>query len=78
MSKWIEFKETIAPGSTKRFHVVTKDNGAIIAMIKWYPSWRKYSFFPYQNTVFETQCLKDIVSFIDSLMLERKLQKQNQ
>lgn len=75
MSKWIDFIEGHAKGVTKVFLVKTKDGGHL-GMIKWYSPWRKYSFFPEQHTIFETDCLSDIVSFIKDLMLDRKLQKQ--
>lgn len=48
----------------------------MLGQVKWYPGFRKYSFFPSSDIVFEQQCLKDIASFLDKLMLERKLEKQ--
>jgi hypothetical protein len=77
MSKWIDFEIGMSTGKTKVYKIVTKDGGAQIGLIKWYSPWRKYSFFPHQNTVFETDCLQDIISFINKLMLERKVEKQN-
>jgi hypothetical protein len=77
MSKWIDFVEYPTNGVTKAFTVVPKENEAIyIGKIKWYAPWRKFAFFPEPNCVFETQCLKDITSFIDKLMLDRKIKKQ--
>jgi hypothetical protein len=76
MSKWIDFEEGMSAGKTKIFKIVTKE-GAQIGLIKWYSPWRKYSFFPHPNTVYETQCLSDIIAFINKLMLDRKVEKQN-
>ena len=78
MSKWIDFQKLKTPASRKTdvYHVVTKDGNSLLGMISWYPAWRCYSFMPNSNCVFETQCLKDIISFIEKLMLERKLEKQ--
>lgn len=76
MSKWIDIIEGPSFTKTKTFVISTKD-GAQIGLIKWYAPWRKYSFFPHQNTVFENDCLRDIISFIDKLMLERKIVRQN-
>lgn len=80
MSKWIEFQKQygIPEKKTDTYLILTKDSGNCIGIIKWYAAWRKYSFFPNPNCVFETQCMRDIISFIDGLMLQRKLQKQGQ
>lgn len=78
MSKWIDFVEGHSNGITKVFLVKEKEGNGHLGMIKWYSPWRKYSFFPNQNTIFETDCLKDIISFITKLMLDRKVAKQNE
>lgn len=78
--KYIKIEESIVqqPGAkTKKYSIINKDYGGIIGVIKWYGPWRKYSFFPAPNCIFETQCLKDITSFIEKLMNDRKLEKQN-
>jgi hypothetical protein len=31
--------------------------------VKFYPQWRKYCFFPFVNTVFDTACLEEIAGF---------------
>lgn len=78
MSKWIDFIKLKRPFDRKTdvYQVVTKDGNTLLGIVSWYASWRKYSFMPNSNCVFETQCLKDIVEFIDKLMLERKLNKK--
>jgi hypothetical protein len=70
--KWFELWCTASTGKTLKFDVVTKDFPSTIGEIKWYAPWRKYSFFPSANTVFEVDCLKDIVSIISELMEARK------
>ena len=79
MSKWIDFIKLQKPEDRKTdiYNIVTKDpNPFVIGTIRWYPAWRCYSFMPNSNCVFETQCLKDITSFLEKLMLGRKLEKQ--
>lgn len=73
-AKWIRFDEyPMPPGrKTKGFHVFNKDNEAFLGHIEWHTGFRKYSFYPDERTVFETQCLKDIADFLDQLMEERK------
>lgn len=40
--------------------------------IKYNGAWRKYCFYPIDDTVFDNKCLMDIVNFIDQLNYERK------
>lgn len=63
--KYIEFIEApqLSP-KTKRWLVRAKEGG-LIGEIKWYWSWRQYSFFPMSCTVFEKTCLRDIASFCE-------------
>lgn len=78
-SKWIKFLEGEPNKKTKVFLVVTNSvQVQDLGWIKWYGPWRKYSFFPQERTVFETDCLNDIVKFINKLMLDRKVELQNQ
>jgi len=46
-----------------------------IGDIKWNPAWRKYCFFPQDCLVFDSNCLKTIVVFIDDLMKKHKERK---
>lgn len=73
MAKWIEFVEVNFPGrKTKTFDVLNKENGTILGVVKWFGSFRQYSFFPASNCVFEKTCLHDISKFMEDLMEERK------
>ena len=75
--KYIKFVEfLVVTTKTRVFDILNKDTHCIIGTIRWYGPWRKYSFFPEPNTVFESQCLSDITKFLNDLMLERKLVKQ--
>ena len=72
-SKWIIFSLYENTGKTLKYEVLTKDTPVIkLGEVRWFGRWRQYSFFPEPNTVFEKQCLKDIVGFIETLMQERK------
>jgi hypothetical protein len=78
-SKWIIFSLKEDTGKTKKYFVFTKDEFPSVSLklgeIKWFGRWRQYAFFPEPETVFEHQCLKDIVAFMEGLMLERKMNK---
>ena len=42
---------------TSVYEIYTKEGiVTCIGEIKWYGSWRKYAFFPKNNTVFEEDC----------------------
>ncbi len=69
--KWITFLCTKDTGKTQVFEVQSNDSGFPIGTVGWYPSWRKYCFFPAANCVFETKCLQDIIEFINLEMVER-------
>lgn len=74
--KYIKFVDTSITGNkTKMFLVVNTENEESIGLIKWYGPFRKYSFFPNANTVFEHKCLRDITSVLEGLMEMRKLEK---
>ena len=75
-SKWIIFKEienNNPTAKTKIFAIYPKSNISItLGTIKWFGNFRKYCFFPSPNCIFETQCLTDIIDFINALMEDRK------
>lgn len=76
--KWIEFKDVTdqynpdGKRKTKVFFVYNKEYGTRLGMISWHGPFRKYSFFPEANMVFEATCLQDIIDFMNGLMEERK------
>ena len=72
MSKWIKFELVDELLKTNVWSIQTIESGLEIGIIKWKPSWRKYSFFPSSDTVFEVDCLMDIVNFINTEMQKRK------
>jgi hypothetical protein len=67
---YLEFKETHDTGKTKVFSVECND--AFLGFVKWYAAWRRYTFFPCDDTLFDSSCLKEITVFIDQLMEDRK------
>lgn len=75
--RWIHFIEIGDTGKTKVYNCYNTEQQSFLGHVKWYSGFRKYSFFPQPNIVFESQCLKDISLFLDQLMIERKLQKQS-
>jgi hypothetical protein len=72
MSKWINFEQSGDTGKTKIWRITTKEEGFVLGEIKWYAPWRKYSFFPLGETIYENTCLMDIVNFIQTQTEVRK------
>lgn len=66
-SKYLEFKFLEAKPKTSVYGVFSKSGGYRLAIIKWYPSWRCYSFFPEHDTIWNNGCLKDIIEFIEEI-----------
>lgn len=88
-SKWLKFIDYTTFKKTKKgkitsfpktntYMVRNKDNDVMLGWIKWYGSFRQYSFFPEPETVFERTCIGDIHRFITELMEERKIKKSNE
>jgi hypothetical protein len=44
--------------------------GNELGEVKFYPQWRKYSFFPASQTLFEHVCLRDIAEFCEEATAE--------
>lgn len=64
-ANWIIFHLISTTGKTTVWEVMNKERTAILGVIKWYGAWRRYSFFPHQNTIFEKTCLRDIADFCE-------------
>ncbi len=52
--------------------LVSSKYGGDIGVIKWFPRWRKYSFFPDDKTIYEEVCMREISGFIEELTKEHK------
>lgn len=63
-AKWLKFEDggLSKSGKTKVWNVCTLE-GQILGRIGWFGGWRKYSFYPGSDTVFEQDCLRDIADF---------------
>lgn len=59
-------------GKTEKWVVLKKGGDVALGEIRWFSRWRRYCFFPDYGTVFSTDCLEDIISFIESEMEKRR------
>jgi hypothetical protein len=55
----------IPKGKTHWYEVTTIDGEhVVLGVVKWFPRWRKYGFFPNPETVYEEICLGEIREFV--------------
>ena len=69
---YITFQEAPITGKTKTFKVIAAREGTLLGMIMWHSPWRQYCFFPREMTLWSPGCLRDVETFIDGLMAERR------
>ena len=72
--KWIRFEDagTTTSCKTRRWSVVSKEQGVELGTIDWFPRWRKYVFNPAYGTCYEQDCLRDIARFIEERTREHR------
>jgi hypothetical protein len=72
--EWLYFELMEEKPKTKVFEVVSKCSNTRLGVIKWYPSWRHYCFFPtiVEETVYSDRCLLSISQFIAELNTKHK------
>lgn len=57
---------------TNIYEVYAKGDNFLLGRIAWFSRWRKYVFEPYENTIYEETCMREISQFIEE---ETKAQK---
>lgn len=75
---FLEFTEDTSIRSllTKKWKVSAKNSlGFPLGVVKWWPAWRRYCFFPCKDTVYDANCMLDIAAFCEK---ETLIQKENQ
>ena len=74
-TQYLKFEELHTPPnrSTKVWDVLSKDGQSYLGQIRWYPHWRKYTFYSLSDSgVFDESCLRDIASFVETRTVEHK------
>lgn len=77
-SKYIEEVFVKNLRKTSVWEIRSKQHGYILGQVKWNPRWRQYCFFPYDVTVFNSDCLKSITTFIEKLNKEHREKIKNE
>lgn len=63
-STYIKFVEGSSKPKTKTWIVMSNYEESLeLGEISWFARWRKYTFRPKNDTVFEEKCLRDIAQF---------------
>lgn len=65
--QYIKFAKIADKPKTSVFGCYNTHHGEQLGVVKWYPSWRQYCYFPIVQAVYSAGCLKDIQDFISQL-----------
>lgn len=76
-SKWLRFQEEEIPvdRKTKIIRIYNTESGHLLGEIRWFSTFRSYSFYPENDMVFEPTCMNDISDYILLLMEQRQVQR---
>lgn len=80
--EWLEFCLEEEKPKTKVFSVRSKFSKCLLGVIKWYPSWRHYCFFPETSLtrdefVYSDRCLLSIWQFVLELNVKHDQEVSN-
>ena len=48
------------------YRIKNNRHGYYIGLICWYPDWKQYVFCSEQNSVFNNDCLRDVLDFMEN------------
>ena len=65
--KFICFKIMEEKPKTKVWECCNNNSGAQLGIVKWFPGWRQYCYFPTVEAVYSMGCLADITDFIEQI-----------
>jgi len=70
-------KGTSKSGKTRVWGVSTLgENPATLGDVVWFARWRKYVFAPWERTVYEETCLREIAEFCEARTKEHRAAKK--
>ena len=73
MKTYVKFELIKNNPKTKVYSVKSIQGSVSLGVVSWFGKWRRYVFFPEEDTVFDYNCLEDIKNFMDNLMKEHEL-----
>lgn len=57
-------------GLTGMWYLYNKEQGDILAVIKWHGAWRKYAAAFQPDVIFDAKCCKDLAEILERIMKE--------
>lgn len=72
ISKYIRFELIEKKAKTNIYSIINISGNYSLGEIKWYSAWRQYCLIPYEDTIWNTDCLKEVENFIRKLMNDRR------
>lgn len=77
-SKWLRFVPSpIQAPRTEVWLVCAKEGGGILGEVKWIGRWRRYGFYPTNDSVYEQDCLRDIAGFVEQRTTAHKARRNH-
>lgn len=64
-SKYLVYRSVILPKRKTPIVFVCNKSGEEIGQIRFYPQWRSFVFCPEADTLFDSECLEDIIFTIN-------------
>lgn len=75
LGKYMDVLEITLPNRKTHTYQLKSKQGDSLGEVKWNPGWRKFCFYPVNDTVFDDKCLVDLIEFIQKLNLIHKEEK---
>jgi len=69
--KYIRFTLIEHKKKTDVYDCRSISGGGVLGIVKWYPPWRCYCYFP-ENSIYNIGCMTDIINFISQIEGQRK------
>lgn len=68
--KFVRFELTLTNklDGTSTFAIYNNITGENLGIIDWHDDWKKYCFFPNDDTLWEVECLGEVIDYIKELM----------
>lgn len=74
MSDYLDFERIYVTPVTKTqiWAVRPRNSGQVLGFVKWFGRWRQYCFFPQPDTIWNRDCMGEVMGLIRRLMEERR------
>ena len=70
-------EEVVVGRKTPILHIHSNE-GYYLGDIKWYGAWRKFCFYPTQDTVWDEKCLAELLNFLEQYNREWRNKKKDE